>query len=818
MKKKKNLIFLFIFVLFIVIIFFLIKYSVNKNLSSNKIIDKNEVPYLSTYYIKPIVNKNEDVNIDFYISDYNNKSYTEDDFNNRYTVTVDIEGKDKIIKRNVKAGDSSINIGKFGEAGEVKFSIICTDQYGRSSHELFNYFLVKDEDKIKEYSMTKNDLLSYNINNEDNRENGKKTREGLQRLLDDKKSEGYNKVKLLPGIYRVDHTGTIFIPSEFTLDLNNSILRLNGFAGDRSLMIDLNNTFDSHVINGIIEGDYYEHDYDNSPNNSEWVNGVSISGESKYSSFENLIIKNITGYGGTNGLANSRDGKLGYTYFNPTEIGDTFKLGNIDRKTGDFIEAKDRTTSDFIDVEDYAKVGYLTVSRYLGYQGNPNDTWNIICSFYDKDKKYIKSIDSYQYRNVRVPRDSKYMRVTILAENYPKDLSVQLFRVPTHCSFKNIKFENCRAVGLAQAHMKDMLVENCEFTKCGQVLAKCAYDAEDGWDMMQDVTLRGLNFYDNPNNDLLTCAGHNFIVEDIKDGKVNFWPRTNSYVLRNCKNLKSTKLMNSSRKETGYVRVYNNIVNSNIDVFSEKNVEWPIVVKDSKINGNAKSTIGMGKYLRCDIGKNFESTDSKFDTALAEGEFIDSNIHDKFGENTGGIYYNCNLENIKGNIQGELNVSNSIIKNANLIALKEESKYIVKNSKLFNFQLYFDYWYQGAFTQFENCEINNDGYLIKLPNYSMKKPINLINNNIKSNSNEGLINFYDDRTGGSAGELVKQSNLTLDNNNITLPNSKYIIYGLTKDSLNNINIIDKNNLLTPKSLLLLDGEALKSKNIIISNQ
>ena len=42
--------------------------------------------------------------------------------------------------------------------------------------------------------------------------------------------------------------------------------------------------------------------------------------------------------------------------------------------------------------------------------------------------------------------------------------------------------------------MKDMLVENCEFTKSGQVLAKCAYDAEDGWDMMQDVTFRGLNF------------------------------------------------------------------------------------------------------------------------------------------------------------------------------------------------------------------------------------------------------------------------------------------------------------------------------------
>lgn len=814
MKKIKKILFLiFVFIIFISIIFLCFKFIYNKKIES---INKNEVPYLSTYYIKPIVNKDEDVKIDFYISDYNNKSYTDEDLTDKYTVTVKIEGKKPIVKKGLRAGDNSINIGKFKNEGEINFSIICNDQYGRNSHELFNYFLVRDENKIKEYSMTDNDLLLYNISNKDSKENGKNTREGLQKLLDDKKSEGYNKLKLLPGIYRVDHTGTIFIPSEFTLDLNKSTFKLNGFSGDKSLMIDLNNTFDSHVINGTVEGDYYEHDYDTSPNNSEWVNGVSISGESKYSSFENLTIKNITGYGGSNGLANSRDGELGYTYFTPKQIGDTFKLGDINRKNGEFVESNDRTTSDFIEVEEYSKIGYLSVSRHLGYQGNPNDTWNLICSFYDKDKNYIGSVDSYQYRNVRVPKDSKYMRVTILAENYPKDLSVQLFRVPTHCSFKNIKFENCRAVGLAQAQMKDMLVENCEFTKCGQVLAKCAYDAEDGWDMMQDVTFRGLNFYDNPNNDFLTCAGHNFIVEDMKDGNIHFWPRTNSYVVRNCNNLKSSKLMNSGRKETGYVRVYNNIVNSNIDIFSEKDVNWPLVVKDNIINGNAKSTIGMGKYLRCDIGQYSKNTSSKFDTALAEGEFIDSNIHDKTGENIGGIYNNCNLENIDGNIQGNLNINNSVIGNVNLIATGEDSNYILRNSKLNNFQFKFGYWYQGALINIEDCKINNENYLLELPHYSMKKPINILNNIIESNSNEGLIKFYDDRTGGAAGDLVNQSTLTLENNKITLPNSKYVIEGLNKNIVNNINIINKNNSIKPDSILIMDKEANDSKNITIN--
>ena len=50
---------------------------------------------------------------------------------------------------------------------------------------------------------------------------------------------------------------------------------------------------------------------------------------------------------------------------------------------------------------------------------------------------------------------------------------------------------------------------------------------------MQDVTVRRLNFHDNPHNDFLTCAGHNFIVEDMISGDVHIWERTKDLVLRN---------------------------------------------------------------------------------------------------------------------------------------------------------------------------------------------------------------------------------------------------------------------------------------------
>ena len=869
------------------------KLSSSEVLSTNDI-NINEVPYISTYYIEPKVSPNEDVIIDYYVTDYYHKEYTEEDTSETFTITVKIDGQKDIIKKNVKAGDNSINIGSFKTTGEQKFSIIATDQYGRNSHELFNFFLVEDSDEkeksSKEYVMTKDDLLKYNIKNTDTYENkyiatlnleeptsetvkaelekiaetitpnsntytciiadtvgngepgnwwgetivkyaydynkdtvmqeAANTRSGLQQLLDDISFQGYTSIKLLPGTYRIDHEETIFVPSNFTLDMNGATIKLNQFAGDSALMVTLNNTYDSHVINGTIEGDYYSHDYANSPNNSEWVMGISIGGESKYSSFENLTVKDITGYGGGNGIAKSRDESLYYTYQQPTAIGDTFELSDINRKTGETIESESRTTSDFIDIAGYDGIGYLSVSRYLGYQGNSCNTWNMIAHFYDGEQNYISSVDGYFYRRIAVPDGARYMKVTILEESYPTDLSVQYFRVPTHCSFKDIKFENNRCVGLAQSAMNNMLVENCEFTKCGQSSAKCAYDAEDGWDQMQDVTFRNLNFHDNPNNDFLTCAGHNFVIENMKAGKVYFWERTDCYVVRNSDNISYANLGHTTRQRTGYVRFYNNTVNGNISIgAAEENDNWPLTVKDCTINGRAENVVDKGLYLRCTIGAATKNnSNSTWNTALGTGNFKDCTIKDKSGENSGGAYYNCTFNNINGNIHGTFDIENCTIDNWNVNGGGYDPNYTFTNSNLNNFSITFGYWYEGAVTTFDNCTINNDDFLLKLPHYSMKKPISILNSSFTSNGNDGMVVFYDDRTGGSAGELVNQDMLTIKNNKIKLDNSDYVVSGIGKDTVNNINItFDDNELLSDK-LKLYDEDCKECNNISISEK
>ena len=391
--------------------------------------------------------------------------------------------------------------------------------------------------------------------------------------------------------------------------------------------------------------------------------------------------------------------------------------------------------------------------------------------------------------------------------------------VPCHCNISKVKFDNVRCVGLAQGAMNDMLVEENEFTNCEQSSAKCAYDAEYGWNMMQDITFRGLNFYDNPNNKFLICADHNFIIEYIKVGKLYFWNKTNSYVVRNSDNITNTSLVHGDRKRSGYVRFSNNTINGNITIGAAKeNDNWSLVVKDCDIIGRAENTINTGLYLRCRLNGSEADSSSVWNTSLGNGNFTACNISNKNGANMGGVYKNCTFENISGNMHGTFAVTNSIIENWNCYAGQYEPSYTFKNCEMNNFEITFGYWHEGADVLIDNCNINNKAYLLKLPHYSLKKSINIVNNNFTSKGTDGMIVFYDDRTGGSAGELVKQEMISIKNNTLKLDNSTYVVNGLSKDTVNNINITVKDNKLLSDNLLLYDKNCLESKNIKIEDK
>lgn len=94
--------------------------------------------------------------------------------------------------------------------------------------------------------------------------------------------------------------------------------------------------------------------------------------------------------------------------------------------------------------------------------------------------------------------------------------------------------------------------------------------------------------------------------------------------------------------------------------------------------------------------------------------------------------------------------------------------------------------------------------------------INITNCNSTPQYIHGMIIFYDDRTGGSAGDLVNQNMLTIKNNKIKMDNSKYVITGINKSTVNNINITFKDNTLLSSKLKLYNEECTKCENIKIT--
>lgn len=269
------------------------------------------------------------------------------------------------------------------------------------------------------------------------------------------------------------------------------------------------------------------------------------------------------------------------------------------------------------------------------------------------------------------PKNSYYMLLTILNIIYPTTLALFLFKIPTHCQFNNIFFNNCRCIGMIQSAMKDMLVSNCEFTHCGRSGANCAYDAENGWDMMQDVTFKRLNFYNNPANEFLTRTGHNFILEDQVAGAHHFYKRTHEYVIRNCSNTSKAYYESGDIATLGIPRIIKNNFSTicNAIGITIKNCTEKII-NGNVINSNL-TYIGTGKFKDCTF--TFNDVDIPYLSACnlnnctiqTKSSDITANLRFN-NENRPFIFNNCIFKN-----KTYLNPNNNF-SNANFISCEFE--------------------------------------------------------------------------------------------------------------------------------------------------
>ena len=461
---------------------------------------------------------------------------------------------------------------------------------------------------------------------------------GLQRLLDDAAAKGFRKVVMKKGVYRVSHKYTLSLPDRFTFDLGGATLKLNGHAGCSAMMVKLAAVTDSHLVNGTLEGDYYEHDYESKESKaSEWVNGFNVCSISRYSSVENVNCINITGYGGCVGSGKEGpqpDGVCPYKwllgrYIEPTGNA-PFSPGAVSLKTGG-VDSSDKAqwVSAFVDISSQVKWNYLQIGRFGGYQGSKMNGWCYAAAFYDSSTNFISGEIAHQFRHVLIPANAKFLRISVGATNaaHAAEIgAIQTLKWPRNCSIERCRFDRCRAVGLAPNHMSNFLFAENEVSHSGESLATCAFDAEDGWDSMQDVLLLNNYFHDNPNNEILTCAGMNFQFVGNR-ASIYLWPRTySSYIASNdCVTL---NVGIDGRMKTGYVRIEGNRVkNFVLGAQGTSYCGWDFAIRgetfDAADRRTPKSIVGgpSGRFSEC-IFRGIDVRVSVCEKCVFENTFV----------------------------------------------------------------------------------------------------------------------------------------------------------------------------------------------------
>ena len=139
----------------------------------------DEPPYIATRYVTPTWDINDDVILNFYITDWNQSDVVDEKMDIQFKVEVRINDVSKVYTKFI--GENSINLGKLNE-GEYELILQVTDEFGRKSHELYNEFRVIDKNEYDNnilnntHIITDDELLVYNISKYNSIDNAHKLR------------------------------------------------------------------------------------------------------------------------------------------------------------------------------------------------------------------------------------------------------------------------------------------------------------------------------------------------------------------------------------------------------------------------------------------------------------------------------------------------------------------------------------------------------------------------------------------------------------------------------------------------------------------
>lgn len=575
--------------------------------------DINTVPQLTHYFYhgKQKVSSSETI-IPIYFSDYYQREYYYNDDSLKFNIRLELDGEVSYI-HGVSAGDYDLSLGIL-DVGEHEYNIeiIQTDN-GLRSHRLFNkIWIVDDSNDITEaqtHQITEVEMNRYNVtlglDETATATQMNNNRHGVTSLLSDLHNQGYRKV-IFPAnsVIRVNATeedgsdiyeGAIVIPTDMTVDLNNSTIKLHPYDdreyGNRgevyNYMVVFSDCIDSHMINGTLEGDYFERQTmvwetttDENGNevvsnalggdNGEHSHCITMNG-GKYNTLDNITIKQVTGYNLQCEMSYSRgihppsSGGIVVTYGGADNPGSWTYL-NTDIIDGVEVPTTGRLTCEYLDLTNLLKNDtYFTTGPYLG-SAPFGYYYHVKCTFYDENKNYLTDYIAYQNRYSKIPDGAVYMRCTISADSC-EDVSSKHFFVYASCYSEYNEWNNLIFIDDATCcnpnRFKHLRLYNCKFYRCGEYITPLVIDAEDGSSTMQDLFTEYCSIEEaGAGDDYVSVAGYNVVFQNNTNMNWGIRGEVVGATIRNNTSRDNTKSasneISTSWRAGNTIRVYNN--------------------------------------------------------------------------------------------------------------------------------------------------------------------------------------------------------------------------------------------------------------------
>ncbi|MCQ2534843.1 MAG: Ig-like domain-containing protein [Clostridia bacterium] len=629
-----------------------------------------KVPYVATYYFNPKPSINDTIQIPLYISDYENSDYMFEDSSVTLDIIYKVDNNPEMTVKNVPLGDYTITLGKLSE-GMHTFSVKVRDnRTGLDSAVLYNdLWVLKNSTSEtvagKTYVMQQSDLTKYSIVLQNkNATTGQFTpeltetqclnnRNGLNQMFTDLKANGYTKVVLVKGIYRIDgeqrpgtpdsQPSSVWIPTNFTVDMNGSTFKLNTITSENpGCIVSFYDTVDSHLTNGTLEGDRFERKALGLETGTlgERISTVRMYG-GKYNSIINVNVQNSTSYA------------FFKTYTYPTRnVIRNYESGAIDPATGNLVSAPDCSTSSYMDLSEWRKNDQLDKYMYVGHPDGLRGVWSdsviVYVSFYGANKNYLETVTAMQFRKILVPDNAQYCRVTVLGTNIDTgyngecNLAIYDHHLGDYCEVKNCNFIDTRACAMAPAVACHILIEGCTFTRCGNSITAIAVDFEDGGEECMDVFYRNNTVLESAGNGtVISNRGFNHIFENCTNHSFEFRHGVYGLTVRNMTDPRtSVTFQLGDRKHQAYMRVYDN----NFSVYRTENRaqngKWTMdfIIRDCTISTESFNNLNdRMRFENCTI------------TSLGGGN---------------SVFNNCTIQSLdRGNIAGELYFYNCTFKN-----------------------------------------------------------------------------------------------------------------------------------------------------------